>query len=314
MLSALKILITALFFYAAIAFGCRHKEVVNDEPETEARTPVTVTSINYDPIEEFIELNATSTFLQKSFVKSNLTGYIKRVNARYGNFVNAGQVLFTLKTKESEALGNTINKLDPGFRFSGVNTVKAGNSGYITELDHQPGDYVQDGEQLAIISDMRSFVFVMNLPYEYKPYVTNNKQVELTLPDGERLLGNVQTSLPFMDSLSQTQSVAIKVKAPGKIPQNLVAKVKIVKVFKPSALSLPRAAVLSNDTQSEFWVMKVMDDSTAVKVPVKVGIQTADKIEILSPGFQPKDRVIVKGNYGLSDTAKIKIEVPAKEE
>jgi hypothetical protein len=161
---------------------------------------------------------------------------------------------------------------------------------------------------------MKSFVFVMNLPYEYKPYVTNNKQVELTLPDGERVLGIVQTSLPFMDSLSQTQSVAIKVNAPGKIPQNLVAKVKIIKVFKPSATSLPKAAILTNETQSEFWVMKILDDSTAVKVPVKVGIQTTDKIEIISPGFQPKDKIIIKGNYGLSDTAKIKIEVPSEKE
>src|SRR6476646_6311998 len=162
MLLDCKTFFIALPLFAAISLGCSHKEAeAEGESETEARTPVTVTSASYDPIEEFIELNATSAFLQKSFVKSNLTGYIKSVNGRYGTFIKAGQPLFTLKTKESEALGNTINKLDPSFRFSGVNTVRAGNSGYITELDHQPGDYVQEGDQLAVISDMKSFVFVM---------------------------------------------------------------------------------------------------------------------------------------------------------
>jgi multidrug efflux pump subunit AcrA (membrane-fusion protein) len=221
--------------------------------------------------------------------------------------------LFTLKTKESDAIGNTINKLDPSFRFSGVNVIRASTGGYISELDHQAGDYVQDGEQLAVISNLSSFVFVMNVPYEYKQFVSNNKQVELTLPDGVRILGTVQTSMPFMDSVSQTQSVAIRVRSPQPIPQNLVAKVKVVTNSKAAGASLPKAAVLSDETQSEFWIMKMINDSTAVKVPVKKGIETGDKIEIVSPSFNPNDKILLTGNYGLADTAKVKIETAKKE-
>lgn len=305
-------------FFVIILSGlicCGHKTTVTEtETEVDARTPVTVTSVSFDPLEEFVELNATSTFLQKSYVKSNLTGYIKAVNTRYAATVNAGQVLFTLKTKESDAIGNTINRLDPSFRFSGVNVVRAGAGGYVSELDHQAGDYVQDGEQLAVISNLGSFVFVMNVPYEYKQFVSNNKQVELTLPDGVRLLGTVQTSMPFMDSVSQTQSVAIKVHSPQPIPQNLVARVKVITSSKAAAVSLPKPAVLSDETQSDFWVMKMINDSTAVRVPVKKGIETGDRIEIVSPAFNPNDKFLLTGNYGLPDTAKVKIEAPVKEE
>ncbi|MDQ6756094.1 MAG: efflux RND transporter periplasmic adaptor subunit [Bacteroidota bacterium] len=294
-----------------IVFSCRHKETKKEETAiSDVRTPVTVTSILYDPLEEFIELNATSTFLQKSYVKSNLTGYIKSVAIKYGNAVSPGQTLFTLKTKESDAIGNAINNLDPKFRFSGVNYVKASASGYITELNHQAGDYVQDGEQLAVISNMNSFVFVMDVPFEYKQYLAGNKQLELTLPDGERILGTIQTSMPFMDSASQTQAVAIKVNAPNPIPQNLVAKVKIIKSSKAAASSLPKAAVLTDDAQSSFWVMKMIDDSTAVKVPVKKGIETTDKIEIVSPAFTASDKFLLTGNYGLPDTAKVSVLQP----
>lgn len=297
-----------------IAFSCKQKETKEDETATsDVRTPVTVTSIIYDPLEESIVLNATSTFLQKSYAKSNLTGYIKSVAIKYGNAVNPGQTLFTLKTKESDAIGNTINNLDPKFRFSGVNYVKASASGYITELNHQAGDYVQDGEQLAVISNMNSFVFVMNVPFEDKQYLAGNKQLELTLPDGERILGTIQTSMPFMDSASQTQAVAIKVNALKPIPQNLVAKVKIIKSSKAAASSLPKAAVLTDDAQSAFWVMKMIDDSTAVKVPVKKGIETTDKIEIVSPNFTAKDKFLLTGNYGLPDTAKVSIIQPKSE-
>ncbi len=294
--------------------ACKHKETIETEAtKVEATTPVTVTSINYEPLEDFVELNATSTFLQKSYVKSNITGYIKSVNVKYASFVNAGQAMFTLKTKESDAIGNTINKLDPNFRFSGVNVIKASAGGFVSELNHQAGDYVQDGEQLAVISNVNSFVFVMDVPYEYKQFIANNKEAELTLPDGTRLLGTIQTSMPFMDSASQTQAVAIRVHSPQQIPQNLVAKVKIVKTSRAAAASLPKAVVLSDETQSEFWVMKLLNDSTAIKVPVKRGIETGDKIEIISPAFNPADRFILTGNYGLPDTAKIKIEaLPAK--
>ena len=289
-----------------IIFSCKHKETTStEETKTETTTPVTVTVISYDPLEEFVELNATSTFLQKSYVKSNLTGYIKSVTVKYADRVNPGQAMFTLKTKESDAIGNTINKLDPGFRFSGVNVIKASSGGYVSELNHQAGDYVQDGEQLAVISNVNSFVFVMDVPYEYKQYITNNKEAELTLPDGTRLLGTVQTSMPFMDSLSQTQAVAIRIHSLQQIPQHLVARVKIVKTSKAAAASLPKAAVLSDETQSEFWVMKLINDSIAVKVPVKKGIETGDKIEIVSPSFNPSERFLLTGNYGLGDTAKI---------
>ena len=292
-------------------FSCKPKAA--PEEKADPVTPVTVTSITYDPIQEYIDLNATSTFLQKNVVKANLNGYIKGINIKYGSYVSTGQTLFVLKTKEANALGNTINKLDPSFKFSGVNLVKASLNGYVTELDHQIGDYVADGEQLAIISDMNSFMFVVNVPYEFRPYVTPNKQVEVTLPDGERMLGTVQSSLPFVDSLSQTQAIAIRVNSQKKIPQNLVAKVRIIKSSKAAASSLPKNAVLSDETQADHWVMQMINDSTAVKVPVKVGLQTADKVEILSPTFKPTDKIVLTGNYGLGDTAKVMIPSPKQD-
>ena len=53
--------------------------------------------------------------------------------------------------------------------------------------------------------------------------------------------------------------------------------------------------------------MKLINDSTAVKVLVKKGIETIDKIEITAPVFSLSDRIILTGNYGLADTAKVQI-------
>lgn len=298
-------------FCAALLFSsCAQKDTAEQDTadeEVETRTPVSVTTMSYDPIEEYIELNATSAYLQQSFVKSNIIGYVKKVNIKLGDLVRPGQTLFILKTKEAEAIGNSVNKLNPDFKFSGINSIPANESGYIAELNHQEGDYVQDGEQLAVISNSKSFRFVLNVPYEDKPYVTTGKNVVVILPDGERLRGIVQSPMPTMDSVSQTQAVSVVVNSTHTIPQNLVAMVQIVKVSKPAAAALPKKSVLSDETLSEFWVMKMIDDTTAVKVPVKTGIETGDKIEILAPDFSPKDKFLLQGNYGLPDTALVMV-------
>jgi len=232
------------------------------------------------------------------------------VNAKPGQFVNKGALLFTIKTKEEQSIGNSINILDTTFKFSGVNRIKAAEHGFITQLSHQVGDYVQDGEQLAVISDESSFAFVLQVPYELRRLVQVGNSIPLTLPDGEKLDGRVSSLLPSVDKTSQTQGVVVKVNSSHPIPENLIAKARIIKTAKANTTSLPKSAVLANETQTDFWVMKLINDTTAIKMPVTKGIETTDRIEIVSPKFSAHDRIITTGNYGLADTAKIKIIKP----
>jgi multidrug resistance efflux pump len=184
-----------------IVISCKSKETEETviEEEQETITPVTVTSITTEPMIEYIELNATSTFLQQAFVKASSNGYIKSVNAQVGKMVSSSQNVFVLKTKEAQSIGNAINSLDSSFKFTGIINIKAGTTGYVFEVNHQPGDYVQEGEQLAVISDASSFVFILNLPYELRPYVLNKQTVELVLPDGKIMTARISSAMPVVD-------------------------------------------------------------------------------------------------------------------
>jgi multidrug efflux pump subunit AcrA (membrane-fusion protein) len=300
------ILISILFILMGVS--CDRKEEQTDETPVEAVTPVTAVMVGMDTLAEYIELNATSAFLQKSYIKSNVNGYLLSTNASIGQYVSSGQGLFTVKTKESQSIGNALSKLDSSFKFSGTNSIRANTNGYITELSHQSGDYVQDGEQLAVISNMNSFAFVLDLPYEFRQYVINRKSVELILPDGEKLQGTVGSFMPTVDAASQTQNIIIRVSSTHPIPEHLIAKVRIIKNERTNTTSVPRSALLTDETQTEFWVMKMTDSTTAVKVPVQKGIETIDRVEILSPRFNKGDLILVSGNYGLPDTAKVRLE------
>lgn len=297
-----------MFILVVVNLSCTTGNSAKEETvAADARTPVTVTSIATNPLADYIELNATSAFLQKSYVKANTNGYLQMVNTRLGKLVKNGEELFKVKTKESQSIGNSVSILDSTFKFTGVNTIKATKEGYVTELNHQGGDYVQDGEQLAVISDINSFVFLLNLPYELRPYVEKNKKVELVLPDGVKLQGSIYSMMPSVDSVAQTQSIVIKVNSHAPIPENLIAKVHVMKELKNNAPSLPKEAILSDEAQTDFWVMKMIDTVTAVKVKVTKGMTSNDRVEITSPQFSPSDKILLTGNYGLPDTAKVKI-------
>jgi len=91
-----------------------------DDKTVSAQTPVTVTSISDSDMVEYTTLNATSAFQQRNYVKSNTNGYIQKVFIHPGQDVEKGQVLFTLKTKEAQSIGNSVNifrcKQDKGCR------------------------------------------------------------------------------------------------------------------------------------------------------------------------------------------------------
>ena len=299
----------------ASMLSCHQASTEKEEKEIapeQVQTPVTVITVSTQPLTEYVELNATSVFQQDNIVKSNIIGYIKSVNIKVGQYITSGQTMFILKTKEAESLGNTINKLDSSYHFSGVSKIVSSESGYVTELPHQVGDYVQDGEQLAVISDAKSFGFILNLPYELRKYVTLNKTVDVILPDDTHLDGIIASFMPVIDSASQTQQVLIKLSSQTRIPENLIAKVRILKTQKTDAISLPRQAVLSNDAQTDFWIMRLIDSLTAVKTPIIKGIETNDRIEIVRPQLSANDKILLTGNYGLPDTAKVKVVKPGQ--
>lgn len=279
----------------------------DDAAPAEVHTPVTVTGVFQAALQDSIQLNAQSSFLQRGYVKATSNGYLQSGFVQPGQYVQRGQVLYTLTTKEARSVGNIISTLDSSFHFSGVSKIRASQQGYVTELNHQVGDYVQDGEQLGVVSDVHSFAFLLSVPYEWRPYVVTGKAVDVLLPDGMRLKGVINRLLPMLDSAAQTLQVVIKVSYKKPLPENIIAKVWLLRTAKGLAQVVPKAAVLSDESQLNFWVMKLIDSVTAVKVPVERGMETKTQVEIVSPRFGAGDKLLLSGNYGLPDTAKVKI-------
>jgi len=302
----IKIISSVTPFLILLVFtGCGSQQPSGEEV-IEPKTPVTLTAVSNGPIVETIELNAVSSFLKKNTIKSATAGIIESIEISLGDNVEKGQLLFTLKTKEAAALEKN-QTADSSLFFKGIIKIKATKTGIISDITHQIGDYVQEGDQLAVIADQNSMVFLLAVPYELNNYIKKNTKCMISLSNNRNLEGSISSRLPSADIASQTENFIVKPASIEKLPENLIAKISIVKSSKDKAFTLPKPAVLSNETQNEFWVMKLINDSIAVKVSIKKGIELADIVEILQPAFEPSDRILLTGNYGLPDTAKVMI-------
>ena len=282
--------------------GCNSSSEYKEASDPEVKTPVTVTTIKLSSISENISLSATSAYLKKNQVKANITGYIEKCLVHVGEFVQAGKPLFYIRTKEAEALSK-FHASDTSFHVTGLIEIKAPESGIVTEVNKYVNDYASDGDALATIAQQNSFVFLMNVPFELKKYSTVGTSCTILLPDSSRLNGTVLSQLSTMDAVSQTQLYEVRVASNQNLPENLVANVLLVKNTKHNTQVVDKTCVLSDEIMENFWVMKLINDSTAVKIPVIKGISTDQKIEIISPVFNPADRIIYSGQYGLPDTA-----------
>jgi hypothetical protein len=274
------------------------------EREIQAKVPVTVERIHTANIEDYLELNATSSFLVKSVIKSPTSGYIEEIKITQGELVSKNQLIFKIRTKESSALKN--DSLNP-YSLSGLISLMANMDGIILSVDHPKGDYIQEGDQLAVIAVPSSFIYILDVPYESVSFVKLSSSCEILLPDRHTLTGRISARLPSMTPGSQTQRFIIHPSETQNMPENLIAKVKILKKVLPNAVLISRPCILSDEIMQNFWVMKLINDSMAVKIPVTLGLNSGNDVEITSPVFNGSDLFLASGNYGLGDTVKVSI-------
>jgi biotin carboxyl carrier protein len=300
----MKELLMVLVF---LSFSACSSIVESEKTEPQPSTPVTLTSVRYESMNDYVELNATSVFQKKNIIRSTTTGIVQMIGISLGDNVTVGEQLFAIVTKEAAALKNKTMMSDTSFHFKGEIKIKASRSGIVNTITHQQGDYVQEGDELATIAEQKSLVFLLQAPFEMSSYTKPGSSCKIALPDNKVIDGVIGSILPSMDIQSQTMTLVVKPLSSDYLPENLIAKMRIPKNSKKRSCILPEAAIVSNETQTSFWVMKLLNDSIAIKVVVKKGIETNGLIEIEEPAFLETDRIVLTGNYGLEDTAKVTI-------
>ena len=296
-----------ILLFSVFLIACK---TIPTEEETSIapKSPVQISSIRIGEIDDNLLLSATTVYLNRNVITAEIPAFITKVNIHLGDKIIKGQVLYELQTKESKALGKQSFNIDTSITNIGIIKVYAPASGIISTFDkQQTGDYVLEGTQLCTIAESNDLAFQINVPFEFTQFTKVGTHCTITLPDNSVHTAIITTPLSAMNSLAQTQTILAKCKESLFLPENLIVKIQVIKNMKGNKQIVAKPCVLSDEMMQEFWVMKLINDSTAVKVPVIIGNKNDKEIEINSPQFNSNDRIIINGNYGLTDTASVKI-------
>ena len=288
-----------------LIFSCKHGTKSIEEVSV-VKTPVTIIPVTYKSVTSTVALSAVATYMNKSIIRATTAGTIEKILINPGDFVAADQLLFTIRTREAMALSKQ-GQGDSSLSFLGLINIASHKNGVINSIAYQKGDFVQEGDEMAVISEQNSLVFLLDIPFELEKYIEKNRNCRIILPDNRQINGTITGKLPEMDMQSQTIRYVIKPQSIDRLPGNLIASINLVKSTNEKAMVLPKQAVLGDETQTTFWVMKLINDSTAVKIVVNKGFENNEEVEITNPEFLPSDRIVRTGNYGLPDTARITI-------
>lgn len=294
-----------MLYCASLVLGCKTAPKELDETEiTNPKTPVEVTNINYGSLDDELILSASTIYQKRNLVTATIPAFIVKVNVRLGDAVIKGQLLYELESKERRSLGTTGIKLDSSLAGFGLIKIRASASGVISTLDkQQPGDYVLEGTLLCTISESSDLTFQVNVPYEYIQFAKTGKACTIVLPDNSIHKAQFTKSLTTMNAMAQTQTVLAKSNEVLFLPENMIVKVIVNKGLRGNNQIVPKECVLSDEMMKEFWVMKLLNDTTAIRVPVTIGNNSDSQTEILAPIFESNATIVRIGNYGLTDTA-----------
>ena len=255
-------------------------------------------------IENEVNFNGSTVYLKKTEVLSPISGFVVRTNIAYGQEVPKDMVLFELQTREAKALESDNN-------LSGtpaIVEVDAVTSGFISELNViGKGGYVAEGSVLCYIVNNSDLMVRVNVPFEYISLLRSERNCEIRLADNTVIPGTVSRILPTVDEENQTQTVLIKPGSQSVLPENLNLIVSFVNEKHENTLLVSKSALQTNETQSEFWVMKIDGGETAVMVTVEKGLENDNIVEIITPDLNVNNMIISEGAYGLPDSTVVSI-------
>lgn len=298
-----KILILTLTL-ATLLVATSCKEQGANQLEEIPLVAVKTATVSQGDIQNIIGFNGKTVYLKKNTIISPISGYIVKINVNYGDFVHQGDLVFELQTKEKKALGSSDSSLSK----LGLIRIMAPSGGIVNDLNvSQPGVFVSEGSPLCTISENKDLVFQLNVPFENNQLVKIGTKCQILLSDKTTLDGVVMKIMPEVNAVSQTQNVLVKSLTSRMLPENLNVNINIKGETHHNCLLVSKKAVLANEVQDEFWVMKI-SNNRAVKVLVKKGFENDSFVEITSSSLKSGDVIVVEGAYGLSDSTMVKIE------
>lgn len=329
---------------ASDSTAAAHKDA-KDAKKAPPRVPVEVATAGIRSISSYYVTTATLEPQKRAEILAKIAGEVVEVAVEEGKKVHAGDLLCRLDDRElavalEEARINRdqqkreLDRLramhdqnlvsdkefgDARYQYDlaqaryqqaairrAYTRVTAPFDGVVTERAVDPGQTVNVGSKLYVVSDVDPLQLEMFLPEAELGKIAPG-QTLLINPDVDpdrSFEGRIVRIAPEVDASTGTVKVTAETRG-GGIPGSFV-RVRIVTDTRASALAVPRRSVVAD--AGERYVFVAQADSVR-RVDVTVGYEDTDYAEITN-GVAEGDTVVTAGVGGIRTGTKIKVLPP----
>jgi RND family efflux transporter MFP subunit len=201
----------------------------------------------------------------------------------------------------------------------GYATIRAPFAGVVTKRYASTGSMIQAGiasqtqaMPLVKLAQNNLLRLILPVPVNDVGGVKNGQAVDVNVSSlGRTLQGTVTRSADSVQMATRTMDTEVDVQnRDGSLVPGMYAEVHLHLAARPNVLSVPIDAVdgLGTSVQQAY----VIHDGVVHLVAVKIGLQTPNRLEILS-GLQEGDKVIVGRHTGLSDGERVDVQAAGYE-
>ncbi len=296
-------IIWALIIFLVALGGFKIIKIIrgdNDKSQEEVMVPtVKVAQVIKGEVEDKISCVGNIAGQEMVTLMSKIPGKIDSFLVKEGDKVKRDDVLVLI---DRDIEGMKYKKASIKSPFNGIVIKKFLDEGSQVEPSVSPMMRVP----VIMVANIDTIKVLVNVSEKYLGKLREKTEAKIKVdayPD-EIFLGEVTRIAPLVDLTTRTAEVEVRV--PNKehrLKPGMFARVSIILEKKEDALIVPIKAVL-NENGCNF--VFVDNDNVAHKKEVKTGIYQKDSVEIVE-GLKEADWVIIEGNYGLKDGAKVEI-------
>ncbi len=185
--------------------------------------------------------------------------------------------------------------------------VRAPISGRVTRRLVNLGDHITVNQHLFDIVDFETIVARVYVPEKERERLAVAQPARLFSESlgGEMRRGEVLRIAPIVDPQSGTVKVTVSVPRREGLVPGMYVEVELVTATHEEALLLPKRAVVYDDNRS--FIFRVDDEMKVERLEIQPLLADREFIEPVPGQLQLGEKVVVAGQAGLKDGAKVRL-------
>ena len=169
-------------------------------------------------------------------------------------------------------------------------------SGYLTNLEIQEGDYIQEGSTVIKLADLSTLWAEAQVYTTQLAALDRNSVATVQLPDldDREIPGKIEFINPEINPDTRINLIRVSIPNPGNQLKPGMPAYVLLKSPARKSLSLPIDAVIRDGKGATVWIQTA--EHTFKNLMVQTGLESDDRIEITS-GLKSGDVVVIAGAY-----------------